>query len=174
MAWRRSGEAQQYLEISVRRSSWHVAPMPSVTVATIRSLYEQLMGPGCMENAATVDVVPRFFAEDVEVFQMSAILGTSGTFHGHRGVVESTLEVVRGFADPVFIPEEVGAQGDRVATAVLFRGTGRRSGVPVTLRAGHLFTLRDGLIVRFEVFEHPAAALGAVGIVEQQPRTGVS
>jgi ketosteroid isomerase-like protein len=38
------------------------------------------------------------------------------------------------------------------------------------MRAGHLFTLRDGLIVRFEVFQDPAAALGAVGVVQQHGR----
>ncbi|HEY4897346.1 MAG TPA: nuclear transport factor 2 family protein [Solirubrobacteraceae bacterium] len=123
-----------------------------------------------MEDAASVEIVPRFFDADVEICQMANILGTAGQFHGHRGVVESTLEVVRGFADPAFIPEEVREQGDRVATAVLFRGTGRVSGVPVTMRAGHLFTLRDGLIVRFEVFQDPAAALGAVGVVQQHGR----
>ena len=32
-------------------------------------------------------------------------------------------------------------------------------------KVGHLFTLHDGLIVRFEVFEDPAAAFRAAGIV---------
>jgi len=121
-----------------------------------------------MEDAASAEVVPRFFDADVEIRQMGSILGTAGDFHGHRGVLEATLEVVRGFADPVFAPEEVREQGDRVATEVLFCGTGRLSGVPVAMRAGHLFTLRDGLVVRFEVFEDPAAALGAVGAGPQQ------
>jgi hypothetical protein len=73
--------------------------MPSANAATIRSLYERLMGAGCMEDAASVEIVPRFFDADVEICQMANILGTAGQFHGHRGVVESTLEVVRGFAD---------------------------------------------------------------------------
>ncbi len=137
--------------------------MAPTNAAVIRELYEQLMGPDCLEDPATIEVVPRFFAADVEVLQMDSMLGTAGRFQGHRGVVEVTLEVVREFARPVFVPEEVRAVGDRVATAILFRGQGRRSGVPVEMHAGHLFTLRDGLVVRFEVFCDPATVLSAVG-----------
>jgi ketosteroid isomerase-like protein len=139
--------------------------MSSPNAATIRELYAQLMGPGCMEDRARVEVVPRFFADDVEMLQMRSILGTGGRFLGHRGVREATLELLRDFADAMFIPQDVRAVGDRVATAVLFRGKGRRSGAPVEIRVGHLFTLRDGLIVRWEVFEDPRAALGAAGAV---------
>lgn len=139
----------------------------SANVETVRRLYEQLMGPGCLEDAASVEIVPRFFAPDVEVVQFSGMLGTAGRFSGHGGVVASTLEVVREMANPVFTPEEIHPLGDQVAVAILFRGAGRRSGAPVEMHAGHLFTLRDGLIVRFEVFEHPAEALAAVGVAER-------
>lgn len=110
--------------------------------------------------------MPRFFADDVELLQMRSILGTGGRFLGHRGVVESTLESLRDFADAMFIPQEVRAVGDQVGTAVAFSGKGRRSGAPVEIRVGHLFTLRDGSIVRWEVFEDPGAALKAVGLAE--------
>jgi ketosteroid isomerase-like protein len=139
--------------------------MSSANVATIRELYAQLMGPGCMEDQANIEVVPRFFADDVELLQMRSILGTGGRFLGHRGVVESTSEILRDFADAMFLPEEVRAVGDQVGTAVLFRGEGRRSGAPVEIRVGHLFTLRDALIVRWEVFEDSGAALDAAGAV---------
>jgi ketosteroid isomerase-like protein len=134
--------------------------------ATIRELYVQVLGPGCMEDPATIEVVPRFFADDVEVLQMSSMLGTAKRFLGHRGVVGSGLEVVRDFADAVFVPEDLRAAGDRIGTAVVFRANGRRSGAPVEIRVGHLFTLRDGLIVRWEVLEDPDEALNAVGLAE--------
>jgi ketosteroid isomerase-like protein len=142
-------------------------PVTSANVATIRALYEEVLGPGCLEDPATVEVVPRFFADDVELLQMSSILGTAKHFAGHRGVVESGLEVVRDFADAMFLPEEVRAAGDLVGTAARFRGKGRRSGAPVEIRVGHLFTLRDGLVVRYEVLEDPGAALAAVAAGER-------
>jgi uncharacterized protein len=138
----------------------------SADVERVRQLYEQLMARGCMEDPASAEAVSRFFDPDVEICQMAGILGSAGQFHGHRGVVASTLEVVRDSADPVFIPEEIRALGDQVAAVALFRATGRRSGVPMQRRIGHLFTLREGLIVRFEVFEDPDAALRAAGIVQ--------
>ena len=55
--------------------------------ATIRELYVQVLGPGCMEDPATVEVVPHFFADYVEVMQMSSMLGTAKRFPGHRGVL---------------------------------------------------------------------------------------
>lgn len=138
----------------------------STNAATIRELYVRLTGPGRMEDRASVEEVPRFFADDVELLQMRGILGTGGRFHGHRGVVESTLEVTRDFVDATFSPEEVCAVGDRVGTAALFRGRGRRSEAPVEVRIGHLFTLREGLVIRWEVLEDPDAALNAVGLAE--------
>jgi len=66
----------------------------------------------------------------------------------------------------MFIPEEVRAAGDQVGTAALFSGKGRRSGAPVEIRIGHLFTLRHGLIMRLEILEDPDAALEAVGLEE--------
>jgi ketosteroid isomerase-like protein len=119
-----------------------------------------------MEDRAKAEVAAQFFAQDVELVQMSSILGTGGHFLGLRGVVEANREVVRDFADATFIAEQVCVVGDQVATTVVFRGKGRRSGAPVKIRVGHLFTMRDGLIVRWEVLEDPGAALEAVAVAE--------
>jgi ketosteroid isomerase-like protein len=136
----------------------------SANAATTRELYAHVLGPGRMEDRATIDVVPQFFSDDVEVLQMRSIIGTGRRFLGHRGVIQSASEIIRDFADPMFSPEEIHAVGDRVGSAVLFRGKGRRSEAPVEIRVGHLFTLRDGLIFRWEVLEDPDAALKAVGL----------
>ena len=138
----------------------------SANATTIGKFYARLLGHGCMEDPASIEILPRFFSDGVELLQMGSILGTDGRFLGHRGVVESTLEVTRDFADAMFLPEEVHADGDQVGTAALFRGKGRRSGAPVEIRVGHLFRLRDGLIVRWEVFEDPGAVRKAVGLEE--------
>jgi ketosteroid isomerase-like protein len=126
----------------------------------------QLLGPGRMEDRASVEEVPRFFAEDVELLQMRSIVGTGGRFLGRRGVREATLEILREFADAMFVPQEVRVSGDRVGTRAVFRGKGRRSGAPVEIEVGHLFTMREEMIVRWEVFEDPAAALKSLGPAE--------
>jgi hypothetical protein len=70
------------------------------------------------------------------------------------------------FAGIGFVLEEIQAADDVVAVAALYRGTGRRSGAPFEGRIGHLFTLRDGLITRWEVFDDPARAFRAAGLAD--------
>jgi ketosteroid isomerase-like protein len=125
-----------------------------------------MMSSGRFEEVATAEQLPRFFAPDVQLHQMVAMSGTAGEFAGHAGVVESAREIVREFVDPAFMPERIGAAGERVAVAVGFHATGRRSGTPVQARVGHLFTLRDGLVTRLQVFEDPARAFAAAGLDE--------
>jgi hypothetical protein len=45
------------------------------------------------------------------------------------------------------------------------RGTGA-SGVEVQLRQGYIWTIQDGLAIRFRWFNEPAEALEAVGLAE--------
>jgi len=75
-----------------------------------------------MEDAASADAVPRFFDLDVEICQMSSILGSAGQFHGHQGVVASTLELVRESSDPTFIPEEIRGSGHLTTTSRFAQG----------------------------------------------------
>jgi ketosteroid isomerase-like protein len=55
--------------------------------------------------------------------------------------------------------------GDRELALVLFDGVGRSSGVKVKLPVGHLWSLREGVIVRLDALD-PAQALEAVGLAE--------
>jgi ketosteroid isomerase-like protein len=138
--------------------------VPSDNVETVRRLYEQVLAPGRMEDAATAEIVPQFFDPEVLVRQTRGILGTAGDFHGYQGIAESARELLQAFAGLDFVPEEIQATGDQVATVVLARGIGRQSGAPFERRGSHLFTLRDGRVVRWEVFEDPADAFRAAGL----------
>lgn len=149
---------------------WRVSSPDNVE--TVRRFYAELMGPGRMEDAATAQALPRFFGPDVEVIQTRSMVGTAGTFRGHAGVVAVTVEIVREIDDPVFVPEEIRVLDDRVAVAMRFSGNGRRSGAPLEMRGSHLFTLRDGLITRFEVFVDPAEAFTAAGIARDGEAAG--
>jgi len=92
-----------------------------------------------------------FFDPEVEVRQSASILGTEGTFHGYEGLVQSAREVIEPFQDVRFVPQGIADDGDQVVAAVEFRGTGRESGVDVRQAATHVWTLRDGRIVTWQV-----------------------
>ena len=58
------------------------------------------------------------------------------------------------------------AGGDRVVGIVEQRGRARFTGLPVNMRFGQVFTLRDGKQVRMEMYADPDEALKAAGLEE--------
>jgi ketosteroid isomerase-like protein len=63
-------------------------------------------------------------------------------------------------------PERFWESGPVIVVAVRETGAARRSGVPVDDHFAHVWTLRDGLIVRIQVFNSPEQALKAAGLSE--------
>jgi ketosteroid isomerase-like protein len=57
---------------------------------------------------------------------------------------------------------------DRVVVEANVVGHGRESGIPITLRGSHVFTLRHGKIARFEWFTSVSQARAA--LTSEQPR----
>jgi ketosteroid isomerase-like protein len=92
-----------------------------------------------------------------------ALLG--GTYSGFdeiRERIEMQLEV---FDEFTIEPEEFQEHGDRVAVPVRQRARGRTSGVEVEIRIGHLWTVREGKVLRLDVF--PAREDARLAAVEQ-------
>jgi hypothetical protein len=58
-------------------------------VETIRRLYAEVLGPGKLPDPATAELLPEFFDPDVEVREMTSLVGTAGSFHCYRGLMES-------------------------------------------------------------------------------------
>ena len=56
--------------------------------------------------------------------------------------------------------------GDEVAVFVRVSGTARQSGASVEISAAHVLTVRDGRVMRTEVFLDRQEALEAVGLRE--------
>jgi ketosteroid isomerase-like protein len=56
--------------------------------------------------------------------------------------------------------------GERVLIVATHHGRGRASGAPTTLTAAWVYTLRDGKIVRCDMFGEPSEALKAMGLEE--------
>src|SRR4051794_20460402 len=140
--------------------------MSEENVEVVRLLYERVLASGKMEDPATAEVVPEFFDPGIELRQMSGFVDTAGDFEGYRGIADSARELVRSFASVGFVPEETSVFGDQVAAMALVTGTGRRSGATFEKRVGHLFTLKDHRVVRWEVFDDPADAFRAAGSPE--------
>lgn len=81
--------------------------------------------------------------------EQSLLGGRHRGFEEIRRAIEMQLEV---FDEFTIKPEEFHEHGDRVAVPVRQRARGGVSGVEVEIRIGHLWTVRNGRIVRLEVF----------------------
>jgi uncharacterized protein len=77
-----------------------------------------------------------------------------------------TEDIPSGFDDFESRPLSIEDLGDSVLVHTRFVGRGRASGVPVSLEAFSLITLRDGKTVSYRDFETRAAALEAAGLSE--------
>ena len=65
----------------------------------------------------------------------------------------------------VFEPLEfIEAPGDRIRAILRQSGRGRKSGVPISIHAFVVWTIRDGKVFKTETFRHRADALKAAGL----------
>jgi ketosteroid isomerase-like protein len=127
-------------------------------LATVRRLYELWNGEQDMLAA-----MPLFDPEIEYVNPESAI--ESGTRSGVGGMVKALESVDGSFADYVHEPERLLEAGqDKVLAYVVFRAHGRDSGALVEKSEQHVWTLRNGKILRFEWFHDEAAAKRAAGL----------
>lgn len=101
-------------------------------------------------------------AADVEYVNPSYAV-EPGTLRGRR-----SFAAVRGSYEDFKLRVErlVDAGGDEVVVLARYTGSGRVSGVPVAGEHGYVWTVRDGLGVRFRWFQSHREALEAVGLSE--------
>jgi uncharacterized protein len=64
------------------------------------------------------------------------------------------------------VAEEYVVHRDWVVVLATYRGKGKASGVPVSVKGAHVWRMRDGRAVRLEIFADRALALEAVGLEE--------
>jgi ketosteroid isomerase-like protein len=62
--------------------------------------------------------------------------------------------------------EELHPAGDKVVAFLRQRGRSKATGLPVDMRFGQVWTLREGKQVRMEMYATPEEALRAAGIEE--------
>jgi ketosteroid isomerase-like protein len=87
----------------------------------------------------------------------------TGTRRG-REEVRLALEQVADFFGEVELEEMVRAPHGRVLIIATVRSLGAASSVGMEARTAALFTLRDGLIVRYEWFRTPEEGRAAAGL----------
>jgi ketosteroid isomerase-like protein len=125
----------------------------------------------CDQFAATNErEFPRvmsYYAEDVELFVHPDAFTHRGTFKGRDAVGQWFGDWFRTFEPGYrFDIEETRDLGDVVFLSATHHGRGRASGAEVHGQTGYLHTVRDGKIVRVEIYPSPAAALEAAGLRE--------
>lgn len=87
----------------------------------------------------------------------------SDIYHGHDGFLANFAEIEDVFEDLVIEAGNVTERGDRLMVATRVSGRGKGSGVAIEAKIFHVWTLRDGLAARLEVFSDEDQARAALG-----------
>jgi len=124
-------------------------------------LYDQFLARP--ERLASPELLA-FFDPAVEIHQSESLLGTQGSFRGYEGLGQAGREVFAVFREGHYVPQRFVDAGDQVVATLEFRGIGKESGVSVSETVAHVWTLKAGRIMAWDVYLDPAEALEAVGL----------
>ena len=100
------------------------------------------------------------FSPEVE-FVQTDLLPWGGRYHGIEGA-QTSLGKLLAHVDSRVEVEEIISAGDQVVVIARTRGTTRVSGAPFDVRAVHVWTVREGSILRFEAYIDTPAMLLAL------------
>jgi ketosteroid isomerase-like protein len=87
-----------------------------------------------------------------------------GTRRGHEGWQGVGESAQRAFSEMAIDPYEVIEDGDTVLVLAIFHARGRDSGVELKVPEQHVFTFKDGKILRLQWFHDEPAARVAAGL----------
>jgi ketosteroid isomerase-like protein len=138
--------------------------MSQENVELVRRAYEVFNkgGPEAMISAGI------WSPEIVFDFSPSGIPGL-GVYHGYdevRAFFEEDWFGAFPFEEWEVVLDELVDHGDQVIAVHHQRGLGASSGAMAELEQGMIYTLRDGEVVRTEVYGDPKKALEAAGLSE--------
>jgi hypothetical protein len=148
-----------------RHSEILPGPMSQENVEIIRALYERF-------NREGIDAVTELAEPNIE-FVPPPIWPDSPTLYGTEAIVEMASNWIETF-DGFRIDAErfIDPGGDGVAVFVRDRGRIHGTDTEINNAFIHVWTLRDGKIVRWQSFTDQVQALEAAGL-EEWPRDGV-
>jgi ketosteroid isomerase-like protein len=98
----------------------------------------------------------------------------AGTYRGAEEVRRFFDEMWAAFAEVAVQPERFIDLDDRIVVFLLMRLRPTDSNATLEMRIAHLWTVRDGEIIRCEVFTKREDALEAAGLSEQDAQSDVS
>src|SRR5215207_3189014 len=124
-------------------------------VALVRPIYEH-WGRGDWRPAFDV------YDPQMEWGWSSEFPGLAGVHEDHADPNPRLLAWLSGWEHWRAEPEEYLARGDYVVVLARYRGRGKGSGVEIQQEGAHVFKLRDGKIVRLEIFASRDKALQSV------------
>ena len=125
-----------------------------------------------------VEIVRRFFearnrgdishldyvAPDAEFDLSESRSPYRGIYRGHAQIRKLWESLWDAFDEAEMQHEEPAEVGDHVVVTVRVSARGRRSGIPLAGHGANVYTLKDGKIVSFKLFQTRAEALEAVGL----------
>ena len=88
----------------------------------------------------------------------------AGTYSGREKAKRVLDDQLEAFEEAIAEPEEFFERGDQIVVFVRVRSRPRGSSASIEIRVAHLWTMRDGELVRCELFPVREEALEAVGI----------
>ncbi len=119
---------------------------------------------GAYEAFAARDMhrISGYFADDVEVSQ-SPEVPWGGNYRGLEGLFSFLLKLIESVESHV-VTESLFAAGDHVVLTGRTQGKVVGSGATFDMPLVHVWTLRDGKIIRYESYIDTPAMLDALGL----------
>ena len=90
--------------------------------------------------------------------------GLGGVKHDPAERSQRLQEWLHGWEDWRCEAEELVVEGDQIVVLCRYRGRGKGSGALVDTKGAHVWTLRDGKVIRLVVFATRERALAEVGL----------
>lgn len=128
--------------------------MPDDNVSAIEHVYDALA-------ARDASAIQEVFAPDVTIRQ-SPELPWGGDYEGLDGAFTFFLTLVEHIESQV-TTDSLFAAGDHVVQTGRTRGTVRANGTSFDIPEVHVWELRDGKVVRYQVYIDTPAMLDAIG-----------
>ena len=116
---------------------------------------------------ATGELRPEIVHPDF-VWDMSRFRGwpERQTYLGRDGAMQFLADWTESWEEWELQLEELRDAGDRVVAILHQRGRSKATGLPAEMHFAQVWTLRDGMQFRMEMYASPGEALEAVGLLE--------
>jgi ketosteroid isomerase-like protein len=125
----------------------------------------ELVREGLGEFLTTGEFAERFVTRDF-VWDMSTFSGwpEQQIYEGSEGAQRFLRDWIDAWEDWELEIEELHDAGEKVVAVMRQRGRSKATGLPVDMRFAMVWTLRDGMQTRMEMYGDPTEALAAVGL----------